>query len=56
LSDGRLLLLYLAVLFEKLVEQHRVHRFVADGLRFSMFISGDQDGVNLGHFLGNQPE
>src|SRR5437773_7167408 len=34
LRDGRFLFLHCAVLFEKLVEQHRIHSFVAHSVNF----------------------
>ena len=45
---------HLAVLFEKLVEQHRVHRFVADGVRLALFVSRDQIRVHLLHLLSHE--
>ena len=46
------LLLYFAVLFEKLVEQHRVHRFVAHSVRFSFFIGQHQRRIHFRNFFG----
>ena len=40
LCNGRLLLLVFAVLFEELVEQHRIHRLVADAVRFRLLRCG----------------
>src|SRR6476659_2366141 len=40
--------------FQKLIEQHRIDRFVADGLWFSLLVAGDQLRANLGHLLGDQ--
>ena len=34
--NGRLLLLIFAVLFKELIQQHRVHRFVADGVSLTL--------------------
>jgi hypothetical protein len=34
------------MLFEKLIEQHRVDRFVANGLWFSGLVASDEGGVN----------
>ena len=48
--------LHLAVLFEKLVEQHRVHRFVADGVRLALLVASHQIGVHLFHLLGHEAE
>ena len=45
-------LLNLAVFFEKLVKQHRVHRFIADGVDFAVLVAHHQVWVHLGHFLG----
>ena len=39
LSDGRCLFLDLFVLFEKLVQQHRVHRLVAHGVGLPISIA-----------------
>src|SRR5947209_2713991 len=44
------------MLFEKLIEQHRVHRFIADGVRFSLLVTGHQVGIHLLHLLSHQPE
>ena len=41
-SNCCLQFLHLAVLLQKLIEQHRVHRFVADGLWFSLLVARDQ--------------
>ena len=48
------LLFDFAVLFEELVEQHRVHRFVADSVDLAAFIADHQVRINLGDFLGDQ--
>ena len=40
--------------FKKLVEQHRVYGFVADGIDLALGITGDQVRVHLRHFLGHQ--
>jgi hypothetical protein len=50
------LLLVLSVLFEKLVQQHRVYLVVADAVRFSFFVSDHQIGIYLFYFLCNQAE
>ena len=42
------------MLFEKLVEQHRVHRVVADRVRFSFFIGQHQGRIHLRDFFGDQ--
>jgi hypothetical protein len=44
------------VLFEELVEQHRVHRFVPDGISLSVAIASDQIGVDLFHILSHKAE
>ena len=36
-----------AMLFEKLVEQHRVHLVVPNALGFSLFVTHDEVGTNL---------
>ena len=61
LSDGRFLLrrsglqvLNCTVLFEEFVEQHRIHRVVANRIDPAFIVGYHQVGVCLGHFLGNQ--
>src|SRR5439155_1508058 len=44
------------MLFEELVEQHRVHRLVAHGISFALVITGHQIGVHLFHFLSHKAE
>src|SRR4029077_5612343 len=39
--DSRLLFLNFSVLFEELVEQHRIHRFIADSVDSAIFITTD---------------
>ena len=39
---------------DELIEQHRVHRFVANAINFSMIITRDQVRIYLRHFLGDQ--
>src|SRR5205823_5171856 len=46
--------LYFAVLFEELVEQHRVHRFVAHSVRFALLVTSYEIGIHLFHFLSHQ--
>ena len=53
-SDGRFLFLVPAMLFEKLIKQHRVHSFVAHRLRFAIPVRGYKVWIDLGHFLGDQ--
>jgi len=55
-SDRRLLFFHLAVLFEKLVEQHRVNRLITDGIGFSLLVAGHQIGIYLLHFLSHEPK
>ena len=54
LGNRRFLFLHFAVLFEELVEQHRVDRVVAHGIDFAVFVAHHQVGIHLSHFLGNQ--
>src|ERR1041385_7033609 len=42
------------MLFQKLIEQHRIDRFVTDGLWFSFFVTGDQVRADFSHILGDQ--
>ena len=44
------------MLFEELVEQHRVHRFVAHGVRLALLVASHQIGVHLFHLLGHEAE
>jgi len=41
------------VLFEELVEQHRVHRLVAHTVRLAFVIASNQIGIHLFDFLGH---
>src|SRR5437667_872383 len=54
--DAHLLLLKFTMLLEELVEQHRVHRFVAHGINLAIGIARDQIGIYLFYFLGYQPK
>ncbi len=56
LGNSRFQFLHSAVLFEKLVKQHRVNRFVADGVDVALGVMGHQVGVHLRHFLGYEAE
>ncbi len=63
LRDGRFLLLQpavllldLAVLFQELVEQHRVHCFVAYSVYLAICIAHHQVGVHLLYLLRDQAE
>ncbi len=44
------------MLFEELVEQHRVHCVIPDGENFSLSVFDDQVWIYLLYFLGDQPE
>ncbi len=54
--DSCALFLVLSVLFQKLIQQHRVHCVVPHGIDFAVLIAHHQVGVHLGYFLGNQTE
>src|SRR6266498_1158788 len=54
LCDLATLFLPLFVRFEELVEQHRVHRFIADGIRYAFPIKGDQVRIHLRHLLSHE--
>src|SRR5215510_10777594 len=53
-AKRRFQFLYLAVLFEELVEQHRVHRVVPYRVWFSTFIRHDQRRIHLRDFFSDQ--
>src|SRR5947208_16324345 len=44
------------MLFEKLIEQHRVDRFVPHCLRFAITVRSYKVWIDLRHFLGDQPK
>src|SRR5215831_3229685 len=44
------------VLFEKLVQQHRVYRFVANAHNLSFFIASNKLRIHFLYFLSNQAE
>ncbi len=44
------------MLFQELVEQHRVHRFVADGVGFSLLVTSHKIGIHLFHLLSHKAE
>ena len=44
------------MLFEELVEQHRVHRVVAHGVDLSLVVTSYQIGVHLCYLLGDESE
>src|SRR5689334_5428304 len=49
-----LLGIYLTTCFQELVQQHRVHRVVADCVWLSVFIANDQIGIHFFDLLGHQ--
>src|SRR5882724_12018849 len=42
------------MLFEKLIKQHRIHRFVTDGIRLAFLIASDEVGIHLRHLLSHE--
>jgi hypothetical protein len=48
--------LHLAMFFQELIQQHRVHRFVANCANLSVFITTYQIRVHLFYFLSYQTE
>src|SRR5215813_7471692 len=44
------------MLFEELVEQHRVHCFVADGVRFAFVVAGHQVWIYFLYLLSHEAE
>ena len=48
--------LHFLVLFEKLVEQHDIHRLVADGGDVTLRVMGHQIGIHLRYLLGHEAE
>src|SRR2546423_15130012 len=44
------------MLFEKLVEQHRVHRFVAHRVGLALFVASHQGWIDLFHVLSHKTE
>ena|SRR2546429_5135655 len=56
LRDRCFLLLDLAMLLEEFVQQHRVHRFVADGVRLAVVIARDQVRIHFLDLLGDEAE
>src|SRR5438046_7125717 len=56
LRDGRSLLFYPAMLLEELIEQHSVHRFIANGVNLAVLVTQDQVRIHLGYILSDQPE
>src|SRR5262245_60430095 len=47
---------HFAVLFQKLVEQHRVHRLIANAVNFSLSVTNYEIGVDLFHILSHKAE
>ena len=35
------------MLFKELIEQHRVHHFIADGVRLALLVASDQSFLDL---------
>jgi hypothetical protein len=54
--DLALLFLDCSVLFEELVEQHRIHGVVAHGVDLALGVAHHQVRVHLGYLFGNQTE
>src|SRR4030095_13966283 len=52
LRNRRLQFLYFAVFFEKFIEQHCVHCFVANGVNLALGVLDDQIGIHPFHVLG----
>ena len=52
--ERRFQFLDLLVLFEELVEQHRIHCVVAYGVDLAISVAHHQIRVHVGYFLGNQ--
>src|SRR5438477_213240 len=44
------------MLFEEFIEQHRVHSFVADGVRLALLVARHQIRIYLFHVLGHRAE
>jgi hypothetical protein len=45
LRNGCFQFLHLAMLLQELIEQHRVHRFIADGVGPALLVTSDQVGI-----------
>src|SRR5436190_12350919 len=54
LSNGYFLFLDGAMLLEKLIEQHRIHGFIADRVRFALFVAGHQVRIDLLDLFGDE--
>ena len=48
--------IHAAVFLEEFIEQHRVYRLVANGVRLPLFIACDQVGIDFFDFLGDEAE
>ena len=55
-SHSLLQLLDFAVFFEELIEQHRVHRFVAYRVRLALLVTHHEIRIHLFHLLDHQPK
>jgi len=49
-------LLHFAVLFEKLIEQHRIYLIVTNAVRLSFFVAHYEIGIYLFHILGHKSQ
>jgi hypothetical protein len=52
--DSPFLFLVLAVFFEELVDQHSVHRFVANGVWLTVAVGNHQVRIHSRYFFGHQ--
>ena len=55
-SDRRLLFFDFFVLFEELIQQHRVHLVVTHRLDLALVVAYHQVGIHSFHFLCYEPE
>ena len=42
------------MLFQELVQQHRIHRFVAHSVRLALIVASYQSGVDLFHLFSHE--
>src|SRR5215211_1944284 len=56
LCQSRLQVLHFLVLFQKFIEDHRVHLVVANAVRFSFLVARHEIRAYLFHLLGNEPK
>src|SRR5215469_13223929 len=56
MRNHRSLLLYGLVLFEELIEQHRIHLVVTHAVRLAFFVAHHQVGIHLFYLLGDESE